>query len=224
MAMAAVVAGRVLGTKLLKHVNARSGGKGRRADLVGLDAARQRHVVEAKARTYGIDAEVRNDAKDQANETRARLVAAGAAIATCSASLMDLSSSPIYVLLEDPPPRGGEKGPEEFDERGLVRDYFSPVKDLLATRVPEPSGYQWIDDMAIGSWLPGADAWLGLTHEVFERLRTGKDPLEGSPSPADLPAERDWLTSVTSDGHVLVLGPRALLSADQPAAEDRTGF
>lgn len=215
MALAAVVGGRVLGTSVLKHVNARSGGRGRRADLVGLDASRARHVVEAKARTYGLDREVRDDAKRQAAETRARLAAGGTAIATTSASLADLSRSPIFVLFEDPPPAEAEGPLKRFDEDDFLRDYYSPVPDLISAVGVQPSGYDRIDDAAIGAWLPGADTWLGLTREVYQRLQIGEDPL-GDPSNGaqETPLGDDWLTSVTSDGHVLVLGPRALLSAD----------
>jgi hypothetical protein len=101
-----------------------------------------------------------------------------------------------------------------------LRDYYSPVRDLLAAVPAAPSGNERVDDAAIGGWLPGSDAWLGLTRDVYRRLGAGEDPLaEPTNAGAELPRGEDWLTSVTPDGHVLVLGPRALLGADDELSE-----
>lgn len=214
MAMAAVVAGRVLGTSVLKHVNARSGGAGRRADLIGLDPLRRRHVVEAKSRTYGLDWNVRAKAKVQAKETTDRLVAAGTPVDTFSASLTDLAEAPMFVLLEDPPDDRSPAKPLDFSEAEFLREFFSPVPDLLAIRRQETSGYDSVDEIAIGAWLPGADVWLGLARDVYARLRAGHDPLaEHVDGLAGTPERDDWLVSASRDGHVVVLGPQAGLDA-----------
>jgi hypothetical protein len=215
MGFAAVVGSRVLRAPVLKHV--RSGGSGRRADLIGIDASRERHVLEAKSRTYGVRTEVVDDAKDQATTTARRFRASGRSVATASASVVDLSGSPIYVLLSDPP-LGNEIGGKRFDEKAFMREFYSPVVDLLEVKEEASSGFAIVDDYAIGSWLPGADAWIGLRREFHDLLQRDLiPPIDAEPPGVSLrpDEEADWLVAATDDGHVLVLGPQSLLSASE---------
>jgi len=216
MAFAAIVGSRILNIKVLKHVSARGGRSGRRADLVGVDAHGNWHVVEAKCRTYGVDARVRIQAKTQATSTAKNLIPGGKAISTASASLTDLSVEPIHVLLEDPPP------PEDllqgdFNEVNFLRDYYSPVPELLQVRSPERSGYDELDEFAVGAWLPGSAVWLGLATQIFD-LVTSDDPWTASHAAAVseiVLRDETWLMFGTPDGHVVVLGPSALQSATE---------
>lgn len=219
MAFAAVVASRVLGVPGLQHVSVAIPGvatSGRRADLVGFDALGAVHVVEAKARSHGFGPAVMTDAKTQAGATAGQLAGLGTGVATASASVADLSVSPIRVLLEDPPldlppDRGGNEG----NEQRLVRDFYEPVRDLLEVKPPEPSGYAGVDRVATGGWLFGADVWLGLRDDVAQRLRDGENVLRTGVETASLEELHDpWLVSQTPDGHVVVLGTDALLAAD----------
>jgi hypothetical protein len=105
MAFAAVVAGRVLRTRLLKHIPFHGQARDRRADLIGLDRRRRLHLVEAKCRTYGITSTVRREAKDQASSTRAALLASGEMIETASACLTDLSAGGSRFVFRTRPRR-----------------------------------------------------------------------------------------------------------------------
>lgn len=217
MGLAAVTASRVLGVPALAHVSVPGiPASGRRADLVGLDATGATHVVEAKARSHGVTAATCADAKAQAAATSAQLTALGTTVSTASVSAADLSTSPIQVLLEDPSVDTG--GFNSDDEDRLAREFYTPVRDLLETKLPERSGFDSIDMSATGSWLPGAEVWLGLVDEIKERL-TAEERLTAGENPlrtggAFATSEDPWLVSVTSDGHVVVLGPRTLGDAE----------
>lgn len=216
MAFAAVAASRVLGLPALKHVVVPGVVmNGRRADLVGLDGAGGRHVVEAKARSYGFSTAVVNDAKTQATTTAMQLAGLGQAPATASASVTDLSSLPIHVLLEDPPTKPPEfEEPDEDRERTFADDFYSPVRDLLEVRAPAPSGNEAVDQIATGSWLLGSDVWLGLRDDAASRLAAGEPLLRtGIATPPDEDNGDPWLVSSTPDGHVVVLGESARLAA-----------
>lgn len=208
MAFAAVTAGRVLNTASLKHVN----GVGRRADLIGFDRSGDLHVVEAKCRTYGLgDPRVLSTAKTQATATAGALRAAGRTVATASASLTDLSTSPINVLLEDPPLPDDEVQPLELDDVEYFSEYYSPVLDLLQATRQQPSGVPEVDEIATGAFLT-SEVWIGLSNEVTSHLDGGGDPSELRTWASDRTAIDLESVSMTSDGHVLVLG-----AAQQPA-------
>jgi hypothetical protein len=207
MAFAAVAASRILQTKILAHAEKRASGAGRRADLVGLDRFCRLHVVEAKCRTYGVTSKVREDAKEQALASAAALRGLGSSVATASTCITDLSSGGIRVLLEDPPvPRNPNWS--GFDSPGFVYAYYAPVRELLEVHGPELSGRAEIDGFATGAWLSQDGVWMGLADVVLQHLADGAAlELLG----LDLPeGDATRFASVSSDGHVILLGGRAL--------------
>lgn len=221
MAFAAVAASRILGVAGLNHVAVPGVVmNGRRADLLGFDALGGRHVVEAKARSYGFGPPVVADAKAQATATTAQLANMGLATTTASASVTDLSNCPISVLLEDPPIEFGDVDePDEDREARLVRAFYAPVRDLLEVRPPEPSGLDEVDDVATGSWMPGADVWLGLRDDAAQRLAEGENVLRrGVETLEQGDVTNPWLVSSTPDGHVVVLGSTAELASGDTAS------
>lgn len=211
MAFAAVAASRVLGITVLRHIDRRGGGAGRRADLLGFDKQRRWHVVEAKCRTYGVTGALLADAKMQASASATRLAAAGRHVATVCAALSDLSQPRIGVLLADPPLRRRDESsgsePQRFNEDLFLRRHYSPVPELLRLRSAEPSGDQRVDQVAVGAWLPGAPVWIGVTRSLYE-LISGIRPLRVSGvlgAMRGLAETQSSLVSFAIDGHVLVL-------------------
>jgi hypothetical protein len=83
------------------------------------------------------------------------------------------------------------------------------VPELLEVRGPQPSGQDEVDHLAIGSWLSDAEVWLGLVRDVLQLAPQGSIVLESLDELA-LMLDEDRLVSATSDGHVVVLGPRAV--------------
>lgn len=221
MAFAAVAASRILDVAGLQHVAVPGVVmNGRRADLLGLDSTKGCHVVEAKARSYGFGVAVVEDAKEQAKATTAQLAGVGQATTTASASVTDLSTCPITVLLEDPPVEFGDvNDPDEDREARFVHEFYAPVRDLLEVRPPEPSGYEEVDNVATGSWMPGADVRVGLRDDVAQRLADGENVLR---SAVETLAQGDvtnpWLVSSTPDGHVVVLDSTAELASGNTAS------
>jgi hypothetical protein len=210
MAFAAVAASRVLGITVLRHIDRGRGGAGRRADLLGFDKQRRWHVVEAKCRTHGVTEALLADAKVQARASADRLAAAGRPVATVCAALADLSQPRIGVLIADPPLRRRD-GSRGFSEDVFLRRYYSPVLDLLRLRSAESSGDRRVDRVAIGAWLPGAPAWIGVTRAVYKLISETR-PLRASGVLGAVrgPAEtQSSLISFAIDGHVLVLAEPA---------------
>lgn len=213
MGFAAIAASRVLKTPALEHVAVPGVPvNGRRADLIGLDKLKATHVVEAKARSHGVTQAVLLDGKQQAQATANALILAGTAVATASVAVTDLSVSPIHIYIEDPPVdfsgQDDEEGRRE-QERALAENYYRAVEDLLEVKPAERSGFDEVDAAATGAWMPGSNVWLGLRNDVRSELATAT--LDLREERATIPASDPWLMSSTPDGHVVVLGPRAVL-------------
>jgi hypothetical protein len=231
MAFAAVVADRVLKTEILHHVRPHAGGVGRRADLIGYDRGGALHVVEAKGRAYDITKALR-DGKKQAEET---MVVDGSdtelpvASRSVSAALLAQAET-IQVVLADPP----ESVPRVrlmADSNGFIVEHYRPILELVtATGVEEPD-QPAVAARAIGAWLPGGDAWLGLDRLNYDRLRRGAPPTRDFGS---IDRER-WQglqevpgLAVGADGHVLLLrrrrgpfDPPPYVDLDEPFGDTR---
>lgn len=192
MAFAALAAEHVLDVRLLEHLNRSNSvlaaGSQRRADLFGLDDSGHWHVVEAKSRSYGFEHEDIVGAKQQAlNVQTIRTDGNPLVPTTRSASLVDLSSTPISMLLVDPNDEPDAPARYEIDVEAFIATHYAPVADLLDVRgAPQtpPSGVP--DTRAVGAYLPGTDIWLGVDPDLLTDSRDSwEERLRGFVAPAD---------------------------------------
>ena len=128
----------------------------------------------------------------------------------------DLSQTPIYVLIEDPPESRRTDEPPfevEVDDWRFFAEYYSPVVELLEVRGPSPSHEASVNAAAEGAWLPGGAVWLGLARELLETARS-----TGEWEEAARQLDRNWVdidetragVHASDDGHVVVLAREAL--------------
>lgn len=214
MAFAAVVAERVLAITMLEHLNHSnsllfpSGGK-RRADLFGLDAAGDCHVIEAKSRTHGHDRALVEYAKSQAANIAVVDVKTGRYNPlTRSAAVADLSRSPIQVLLEDPPEEASPEKPYRIDTDQLIAYHYSAVPDLIELRGNPQDPPTRIDADVIGAYLPGTEVWLGVKRSLYRESGVPwRERIKGDAAAGELMATEGDTISIGRDGHVLQMGP-----------------
>ncbi|MDQ3725390.1 MAG: hypothetical protein M3335_05810 [Actinomycetota bacterium] len=211
MAFAVIACEHVLGVKLLEHLNRANSllatGSQRRADLFGIGHSGECHVVEAKSRTYGLSKEAVDRAKEQALNIKAVLRNGNALIPdTRSASIADLSRSPISIFLIDPEPRQPPKASFEIDLEQFIADHYSVVPDLLEIYGEPQAPPENLPMDAIGAYLPGTNFWLGIDPSLIERSSlTWQERLEQREAlPLDVAKSPEL--SVGTDGHVLHLG------------------
>lgn len=215
MAFAAVVAEQVLAITMLEHLNHSNsilypGGGKRRADLFGLDAAGECHVIEAKSRTHGHDRALVRYAKSQAANIEVVDVKSGRYTPlTRSAAVTDLSRSPIHVLLEDPPEEAPAEIPYRIDTDQLIAYHYSVVPDLVELRGDPQDPPTPIDADVIGAYLPGTDVWLGVKRSLFGESRISwRERIEGDATASERTSTGSDKVSVGRDGHVLQMGPQ----------------
>jgi hypothetical protein len=211
MAFAALIAEHALGILVLEHLNRGNAvlapGSARRADLFGLDGANHWHVIEAKARTHGVQRADLRRAKQQARNVVV-VLPRGAPItpATRSAALADLSSTPISVELVDPDEDPVEPARYEIEPERFIASHFATVLQLLEVQggaQPAPVPMEGPD--VVGAFLPGTEIWLGLGAALLgESELPWQDRVAAFPLPASVYDEER--VSVGADGHVLQLG------------------
>lgn len=131
MTFAKIVAAKLLRTPWLIHVDELvdigmanvPNPRGRRGDLAGLDASRDWHVLEAKARRYGLGPKELGSAKAQAQLVTFNQ---GARV-TASACATSILTTPIEIQLADPedtPPNALKLAVSPDDFVGL---YYKPI-------------------------------------------------------------------------------------------------
>ena len=213
MAMAAIVGDQALGVRQLHHLH-RPPRSGRRADLCGRDRAGLWHVIEAKSRTYGMDNETVERRQSAGREhhprtVRGRRLHAGYQMRR---SNRPLPGADRRRLLD--PPEAREEGVEyRFSEDEYLASYYCAVPDLLeVSGEPEPSGEAEVDRRAVGAWLPGGAAWLGLDRRLLGSLTDSRDwrvrlrLLEETAAIQPPAGERTDRISAGPDGHTFVIG------------------
>lgn len=170
MGLTNVVAQRELGIPWLLHVDrlVTSGaailtpGQRRRGDLAGQDLSNRWHIVESKGRSSRPTAEVYVDAKIQA----AQVVSVnGAAPATNSACVSDLSCDPFSVVLDDPPPDDEKSEKLVINPDKFFEEYYSLANLLRSDKELELYG----DDI-VARHIPGTKFALGMSTWVLENL------------------------------------------------------
>jgi hypothetical protein len=216
MAFAAIAAERILDVRLLEHLNHSnsalfpSGGK-RRADLFGFDAHRDCHVVEAKASTYGPAQDLADHAKSQAQNVRVIGTTGGPyKPRTRSASITDLSVSPVSVLLVDPPETPRFEAAYKVDIERLIEAHYSPVRDLLALGDEQQAPPLDLGADTVGGYLPGTEIWLGVNRSLYGQSHLSWQERVDRHAAEVSMAEKSNLQDTVSagrDGHVLQLGP-----------------
>lgn len=212
MAFAAVVAEGILEIKVLEHLNHSNsilfprGGK-RRADLFGLDARGDCHVIEAKSRTHGHDRDLVDYAKSQAANIKVVDVSTGPYTpVTRSASVADLSRTPVHVLFEDPPEEGAGEAPYRIDTDQVIGQHYSVVSDLVELRGGSQDPPTKIDADVVGAYLPGTDVWLGVKRSLYgDSDIPWRERIEGDAEWKTVNSEEDTI-SLGRDGHVLQMG------------------
>ncbi len=141
MVFAKLAAEEALGVRWLVHADAlerrrmltRTAGAKKRADMVGQDDQLNWHVIEAKGYSNAYTAEKLTKAKTQAGVV-ARINHQPPA--TTSASITSLWTSPIHVLLDDPPPPGKEHW--NIPDPGFWQHYYGGIADyIMKSRKPE---------------------------------------------------------------------------------------
>jgi hypothetical protein len=213
MAFAAVAAEHVLEVSLLEHLNRTNStlasGSQRRADLYRIDRAGNRHVVEAKSRTYGFSQRDVSSAKAQACNVRI-VGPRGRSVtpATRSASLTDLSTTPVSVLLADPEGETETGVTYMVDPARLIQVHYSAVRDLLEVRgESQPPPATEVGAAAIGAFLPGTDLWLGVRESLLKPTLASWGAYSRFDEASDLDIDRDdERVSRGPDGHVLQVG------------------
>ena len=127
---------------------------------------------------------------------------------TRSASLADLSTTPISVLLADP--RGEPETDVTYvvDPARLIQVHYSAVPDLLEIRgEPQPPPASDVEPDVIGAFLPGTDVWLGGHRALVEPTLASWQAYFRDSAAAHLDAgEDDERVSRGRDGHVLQVG------------------
>lgn len=229
MAFAQLVAEAVLGIKMLEHLNRSNStlasGSQRRADLFGQDRTGNWHVIEAKSRTYGFTSDDEQLAKQQSLNVRT-VLRNGLALtpATRSASLADLSTTPITLLLVDPEGRPTKEALYEIDVEEFIAIHYSVVPDLLeAQGGPQPAPDPVHQPGLVGAFLPGTDIWLGVHESLvggssksWERRLGELDVSREDPAISS----SDERVSEGSDGHVLYLGEELARTFEWPAESE----
>ena len=230
MAFAAIAAEHVLDVPLLEHLNRTNStlapGSQRRADLYGIDRAGNTHVVEAKSRTYGFTAADVNYAKEQAlNVKIVRPRGRAVTPSTRSASLADLSTAPISVLLSDPEGETETDVTYVVDPARLIQVHYSAVPDLLEIQgEAQPPPAAEVEADVIGAFLPGTDVWLGVHKALLEPTLTSWRAYFRNREPSGLDADGDdERVSRGRDGHVLQVGAELARTYEwsEPHADDR---
>lgn len=213
MAFAAIAAARVLDAPLLEHLNRTNStlapGSQRRADLYGIDRGGNTHVVEAKSRTYGFTAAEVEYAKEQALNVRI-VSPRGRPVtpSTRSASLADLSTAPISVLLADPEGEAETAVTYVVDPARLIQVHYSAVPDLLEIHgAPQPPPAAEVDADVVGAFLPGTDVWLGVHQALLEpTFSSWRAYFRGRESRGPDAEEHEERVSRGRDGHILQVG------------------
>jgi hypothetical protein len=174
MAFAAIASEYVLDVPLLEHLNRTNStlapGSRRRADLYGIDPAGKTHVVEAKSRTYGFTAgDVRYAKSQSLNVNIVHRRGRSVRPSTRAASLTDLSTTPISVLLADPAGEAEDEVTYVVDLDRLIQVHYSAVPDLIEVHGgPQPPPASDVAPDVVGAFLPGTDIWLGIDAALLE--------------------------------------------------------
>jgi hypothetical protein len=213
MAFAAIASEHVLDVPLLEHLNrtnsALAPGSQRRADLYGIDRAGKTHVVEAKSRTYGFTAgDVRHAKRQSLNVNIVHRRKRSVRPSTRAASLADLSSTPVSVLLADPAGEAEGEVTYVVDLNRLIQVHYSAVPDLIEVQGgPQPPPASNIAPDVVGAFLPGTDIWLGIDAALLEPTLASWQAYfrdrQSTPSHAE---EDDGRVSYGRDGHILQVG------------------
>lgn len=137
MALAKIVAEIELGIPWLAHVDQMrasgaltiTSGSSERGDLVGRDARARWHVVEAKGRSNSYPQSLVDSAKGQS----ARVTAINSqSPATTFACIASLSTQPISVLVDDPPPEDDGNGEQwRIREDDFFKQYYRSIIEYL---------------------------------------------------------------------------------------------
>jgi hypothetical protein len=136
MALAKFVCDIKLGIPWLRHISPlisagviQTSNSHKQGDLIGLDPLGQFHVVEAKGRFYTPSAELKNEAKQQANSI---MKISGRKPATRCASIAHLGSLPFHVSFYDPKEFKETKPVKlSIDRIAFLREYYSIFDYLL---------------------------------------------------------------------------------------------
>lgn len=167
-------------------------------------------MIEAKARTHGVQRADLRRAKQQARNVVV-VLPRGAPItpATRSAALADLSSTPISVELVDPDEDPIEPARYEIAPERFIASHFATVPQLLEVQggaQPAPRG--WRDRTWSARSCPARrSGWVSTRHcsaspSCRGKIVSGRARLSRSP----LPSMTTSGSSVGADGHVLQLG------------------
>jgi hypothetical protein len=213
MAFAAIASEHVLDVPLLEHLNRTNStlapGSQRRADLYGIDRAGKTHVVEAKSRTYGFSAGDVRHAKGQAlNVNIVHRRGRSVRPSTRAASLADLSSTPISMLLADPAGEAEREVTYVVDLDRLIQVHYSAVPDLIQVQGgPQPPPASNTAPDVVGAFLPGTDIWLGIDAALLEpTLASWRAYFRDRQFTRRAAAEDDERVSYGRDGHILQVG------------------
>jgi hypothetical protein len=213
MAFAAIASEHVLDVALLEHLNRTNStlapGSQRRADLYGMDPAGKTHVVEAKSRTYGFTSgDVRYAKSQSLNVNIVQRRGRSLRPSTRAASLADLSTTPISVLLADPAGEAEGEVTYVVDLDRLIQVHYSVVPDLIEVHGgPQPPPAANVARDVVGAFLPGTDIWLGIDAALLEPTLASWRAYFRDHQPTQSDAdEDDERVSYGRDGHILQVG------------------
>ena len=151
-----------------------------RPDLVGLDARRQWHVIEAKGRSNGLDGSVVRKAKEQTLKLR---TIRGREPILRVASVAHFSRESLSLRLEDPVGQDIDAVDWDFTENQFLRDYYDPFAALIDQNGSFGTGEsntnaqsETVDgiDFLVAD-LPDVDLAIGLERTIYEFHRSADD-------------------------------------------------